>query len=720
MDRFHDTLRSRIHEQGRRHMPRIDGRNKLLLSDFRNRPDSLRNSLIGALAGGGLGALTAGRGDDDEDPRARRKRRILRALLGAGLGGSAGYGTDWVRAAVKGKNARVAEAIRQAKRRKNIIRGTAATAAALPFLYAGYNIGAPALRGAIRVSDKTYNSRLLNSTRVGRLLKRLTRNGLYGDAIAEQARKHGIEHQLSFAGGMGAELQSKMKNAAKKHYDDIYEILGSNPAAKRIVDRIGKEKAIDMLEDFVSGGTNFSSKISPDERKVLLHAFHPVAKTVARPVLNEKGLKELAKLRASNPVVDDFVKRVGLDKAQEYMGNGMGLAELRKSGLGANDLTAIAKLRRLLPVGRSGVEAGWFTTERVANPALAKGTHIGAISDTFMELDDKRTQKKMLESIGLGHLMPTEMSDSQMTAAFGEMLKDQKMLDKMRAGKLTNKDVTDYLATYAAGRTGKYRGIMLKATGPTAGTTPGLNDAGKFEFNDFVTGTPEDLTSWTPEHLTDWFKNRYMVQFKEPVMKREMPKRGLLGRLQRGFQDLDYGGRELPDNLEYRMHVVNGKVVPYATSGKWNILDYFNPFASRRKQRLEDEVQSMVDKLVASPMGQKYDIKNNVFGLDVGVRPDGSPIIFEMNPSQLSIDRSGSGQLLFQHIRNAVNADIKNQMPGAQKIQLGTAAGIGGAGLGLGAYGTNQLGKNRKGKEKKASYDMAMEAEACGRFMSHA
>ena len=81
-------------------------------------------------------------------------------------------------------------------------------------------------------------------------------------------------------------------------------------------------------------------------------------------------------------------------------------------------------------------------------------------------------------------------------------------------------------------------------------------------------------------------------------------------------------GRDIP--IEYRVHVVNGRVVPELSTKRWLGL---NPYTSgKTMRRMNRDTQAHVDR-----MDPKY-LKNTMMGMDVAQLADGSHRIIETNP----------------------------------------------------------------------------------------
>lgn len=128
---------------------------------------------------------------------------------------------------------------------------------------------------------------------------------------------------------------------------------------------------------------------------------------------------------------------------------------------------------------------------------------------------------------------------------------------------------------------------------------------------------------------------------------------------------------------EYRVHVLNGRVVPYATTHKGgpiqSALEKWLPWNSSRTRRAEELTQSAVDA-----MG-KGNREKTFYGFDIGFDTAGKPFVIESNPAAAD---GLSGALLDPHVSDAMGAAIKGQLPNYVKARRGLWAGS----AGLGGY----------------------------------
>lgn len=137
---------------------------------------------------------------------------------------------------------------------------------------------------------------------------------------------------------------------------------------------------------------------------------------------------------------------------------------------------------------------------------------------------------------------------------------------------------------------------------------------------------------------------------------------------------------------EYRVHVVNGKVVPYATYGRGNVADYLNtvlnPFRTREVRNVEEAVQKAVNR-----MPNAGDRTRASYGFDVGVDKAGKPFIVETNPSEGSI---ASSWFSSPFVADSVVSATRGKLPAWVKARNSF---YGAGALGLGGLGVNHMSK---------------------------
>lgn len=128
---------------------------------------------------------------------------------------------------------------------------------------------------------------------------------------------------------------------------------------------------------------------------------------------------------------------------------------------------------------------------------------------------------------------------------------------------------------------------------------------------------------------------------------------------------------------EYRVHALNGQVVPYATTHKGgpiqSAVEKWLPWNTPRTRKAEALVQQAVNRMGKGNRDRTF------YGFDVGFDTAGTPFIIESNPAAAD---GLSGALLDPHVSDAMGAAIKGQLPNYVKARRGLWAG----GAGLGAY----------------------------------
>ena len=552
-----------------------------------------------------------------DEERKKLKKRIMLGLLAAGGAGAAAYGASSLRG--KGGTPSVSASPKEKSVLSRVGKASPYFLASLPLALAARKVGIPALRNAVHVSEKTYNSKFLNKAKLGKWLKKFTRSSLYGDEVAKEARKNGIVHALDPA--LATEANKFVQDAA----DNTGKFMDRTRAGRYLRKIIKNERLYNFFHDMFMKGSDLHRK-PVSEKAMRLHLF--------------------------NPITRDAAKASG-------------------------------------------------------------GKHLGAVTNTFETLDDKRLQKKILEQAGLGDMMPKNIDRKTIRAALREAAEKDpeviKYLDQIQIPELElRKILADYYKAHNLPGVKSYHDVILKDTGPTAGFIPDSKNGRIIGYSDDIYKQYFENDMGNPyikDALVDAIMTLRNVQIKEPMRKGKISRRGLSGMMQRLFEKIDYGGRQVPNIDEYRVHVVNGRVIPFATSHKWDARRYFSTFATNEKNRIHDQIQNAVDRMMKTDLGRKMDLKNNVFGMDVGIRADGSPVIFEFNPSQMANANSGSGQLIFGPYRNAVADAVMGKMPTAQKIQLGTAAGLGTGSMALTRRGWKEMKKESMHKstlEKKA------------------
>lgn len=142
------------------------------------------------------------------------------------------------------------------------------------------------------------------------------------------------------------------------------------------------------------------------------------------------------------------------------------------------------------------------------------------------------------------------------------------------------------------------------------------------------------------------------------------------------------------DTQEFRVHLLNGKVVPEGTVGRGtmsqHIMSGLTPIRSPDMRKAEELATQVAKSMTA-------DRQRGFYGLDVGIdRKTGKAFLIETNPAT---DKGLSGFLDTPQGSDAVASAYNNKMPALKKIKLGLLGTAGLGGLGLGAY---ELGKDKQ------------------------
>ena len=140
-----------------------------------------------------------------DEERKKLKKRIMLGLLAAGGAGAAAYGASSLRG--KGGTPSVSASPKEKSVLSRVGKASPYFLASLPLALAARKVGIPALRNAVHVSEKTYNSKFLNKSKLGKWLKKFTRSSLYGDEVAKEARKNGIARAGSRARHGGEQVR---------------------------------------------------------------------------------------------------------------------------------------------------------------------------------------------------------------------------------------------------------------------------------------------------------------------------------------------------------------------------------------------------------------------------------------------------------------------------------------------------------------------------------
>lgn len=166
-----------------------------------------------------------------------------------------------------------------------------------------------------------------------------------------------------------------------------------------------------------------------------------------------------------------------------------------------------------------------------------------------------------------------------------------------------------------------------------------------------------------------------ILQLKADLKQIPWYRRKLSENLGNRFSDhIRLYGDSIPTHREYRVHVVNGRVVPWSTGAKWDFPRYFGSGRNREIADVERQVQGWMDTLLASKNKtvRRAQLDKHTFGFDVGVGRDGKAKLFEMNPTQnrdITGGHQGSGQLLNPIYSQSIVDQIAGRTPLGQKIQ---------------------------------------------------
>jgi hypothetical protein len=163
-------------------------------------------------------------------------------------------------------------------------------------------------------------------------------------------------------------------------------------------------------------------------------------------------------------------------------------------------------------------------------------------------------------------------------------------------------------------------------------------------------------------------------------------------------------GRRLLDKLvplknmsnmnEYRVHIVNGKVVPYATmhrgSASKSVLDPFMPWRSREIRNVDRYAQEQMNAV------KNKHLRKGSYGFDVAIDNKGRPQLIETNPFTPA---GVSGLLVSPTVTDSISAAAAGELPTHVKARR---AVYGGAGLlGGGTLLANGLNHREKTEENK-------------------
>ena len=160
---------------------------------------------------------------------------------------------------------------------------------------------------------------------------------------------------------------------------------------------------------------------------------------------------------------------------------------------------------------------------------------------------------------------------------------------------------------------------------------------------------------------------------------------------------------------EYRVHVINGKVVPYATmdrgSSTRGVINAISPWRKDEIRKVEEYAQKQM-----SGLKNKHIRKGN-FGFDVAIDVNGKPQLVEANPAATS---GASGFLTHPYVKDAIQAAAAGRLP---YHVMARRAIYGGAGLGATAYGLNKLKNNLNNPAQNQEISQADNTEKAAAFV---
>lgn len=365
----------------------------------------------------------------------------------------------------------------------------------------------------------------------------------------------------------------------------------------------------------------------------------------------------------------------------------------RTKGVTYDPLNALTDPRFLTSIGNDKLKERVVKTLAMLNPGKGRADK-GVIIDTFRnahlgkknrlgtsrkalavvpDLEDKVNQSQLFEALGLGHLMPK-------TIRLADMLDEH---PKARSLETLSKKV---LGT---------PDVILR-TGGGVGTTLGSSSKEVARINTILRRAKKNPS--VLDDLIDDLDIDDIVISPKSQMASISGVRKAFNRLPgvRTYFDRLYKG-DMPDIKEYRVHVVNGKVVPYASLPKWDMLGLYGvPGRGRDVRRVEEAVQQFMDTAQGSKNKSvsQYRLGEHVLGFDVGLDKKGRPKIFEINPTGAggtfnvaSSENFGSGLSLHPWVGNAMSSAVKGTTPLAQRLrQTGVVGAVTGGAAGTG-YG---------------------------------
>jgi len=182
---------------------------------------------------------------------------------------------------------------------------------------------------------------------------------------------------------------------------------------------------------------------------------------------------------------------------------------------------------------------------------------------------------------------------------------------------------------------------------------------------------PTDLAAAGKWPVLDGQAADWIVQSRQDIGRFAQPQAQVERWLSKRFGARPHGTHE------YRVHVLNGRVVPYATKHKGGpaqgFLERWMPWNTARINQAEALTQRAANQL------GRGDRNKTFYAFDIGFTNRGKPFVIEANPSATD---GMSGEFADPHVQDAIAAAIKGQLPNYVKARRGLWAG----GTGLGVY----------------------------------
>jgi hypothetical protein len=109
---------------------------------------------------------------------------------------------------------------------------------------------------------------------------------------------------------------------------------------------------------------------------------------------------------------------------------------------------------------------------------------------------------------------------------------------------------------------------------------------------------------------------------------------------------------------EYRVHVMNGRVIPYATVDRGSVSrglieDTIRPWRTKDQKLVENFAQKQIDML------SNKTLRKGTYGFDVAIGKNGLPTLIETNPA----GSGASGFYVHPYVMDAITASAKGVLP---------------------------------------------------------